>query len=156
MPTAPTEVVDALSTSLRVHWTAIEFYSSLSSWLAPQYPKLGEKYAADAEEERGHAKRVMDRLRYFGEPAAFEHDPPKWPHHTQSFVEILDTALELETEAAATETLGIEAARDALDEQTARVFIELQEGSQASILEIEAAQRSIQEIGLENYLALFA
>lgn len=155
MPTAPVQVIDALHASLGLHWTAIEFYASLSSWLAPQYPRLGEKYAADAEEERGHAKRVMDRLRYFGEPAIYDHDEPKWSAG-QSFPEILDTALELETAAAETERAGIGAARDALDEQTARVFIELQEGSQASILEIEAAHRSIQEIGLENYLALFA
>ena len=36
------------------------------------------------------------------------------------------------------------------------MFIKLQKGSEESILEIEAAQLTIEEIGLENYLALFA
>lgn len=155
MPPAPAPVIDALHQSLGLHWTAIEFYSSLSSWLAPQYPKLGEKFAADAEEERGHAKRLMDRLRFFDQPPAFDHDEPPAPN-AANYSETLANALALETDAAAAETAGIRIAREHADEQTARVFIKLQKGSEESILEIEAAQLTIEEIGLENYLALFA
>jgi bacterioferritin (cytochrome b1) len=155
MPTAPEEICAALNQSLALHWTAIEFYSSLSAWLAPKYPKLGEQYAADAEEERGHARRLMDRLRYFGEQPEYAHGAPMWSLD-QDYIEMLDAAMALESAAATAERSNIAAARELLDEQTAAVFIELLAGSEASLLEIESAQSTIEDIGLDNYLALFA
>lgn len=153
MPNGNPAVIDALRRSLRLHWEAIEFYAAYASWIAPQYARLGAKYAADAEEERGHAKACLDRLRYFGQPAVFDHDQIGVP--TEGYAAFLDAALVLETAAAETEEANIQICRDAGDERSALVFVELLAGSQASILEIEAALTSIGEIGLDNYLADF-
>lgn len=151
MPQGNPSVIEALRASLRLHWQAIEFYAAYASWIAPQYRALGEKYAADAEEERGHAKAVMDRLRFFGEPAVFDHADPTVP--TEGFEEFLSAALALETAAATVEEAHVSLCRAAGDERSALVFAELLEGSQASILEIEATQMTIAEIGLDNWLA---
>lgn len=153
MPAGNPLVIDALRSSLRLHWEAIEFYSAYASWIAPQYRKLGEKYGADAEEERGHAKAVLDRLRYFGEPGVFDHADPSVP--TEGFESFLAAALLLETMAAGVEGGNVTICRNAGDERSAMVFAELLAGSEASILEIEAAQATIEEIGLDNYLAAF-
>jgi bacterioferritin len=153
MPAGNPAVIDALRSSLRLHWEAIEFYAAYAAWIAPQYRKLGEKYAADAEEERGHAKAVLDRLRYFREPGVFDHADPAVP--TEGFESFLSEALTLETAAAMVEEANVAVCRGAGDEQSALVFAQLLAGSQASILEIEAAQATIEEIGLDNYLAAF-
>lgn len=146
-------VLDALATALGLHWQAIEFYSAYAAWIAPQYPKLAERIAADAEEERGHARAVMDRLRYFGMPAVFEHQSRAVP--TEGYEAFLPDALELETAAADHERAAILTCRAVGDEQSALVFAGLLAGSEQSILEIEATQQTIEEIGLDNYLAAF-
>jgi len=151
MPEGKPVVIEALRASLRLHWTAIEFYAAYSRWIAPQYSPLSEKYAADAEEERGHAKACMDRLRYFGEPANFDHDSAVVP--TDGFEAFLEQAAALEAAAADLEEQNVTLCREAGDERSALVFAELLEGSQASILEIEATRQTIAEIGLDNYLA---
>lgn len=151
MPSGQPEVIDALRASLRLHWEAIEFYAAYSAWIAPQYSKLGEKYAADADEERGHAKLVLDRLRFFGEPGVFDHADPEVP--TAGYAEFLTEALALEQRAAAVEQESVAACRAAGDERSALVFVELLEGSEASILEIESTLHTIEEIGLDNLLA---
>jgi bacterioferritin len=153
MPARNPAVIDALRSSLRLHWEAIEFYAAYAAWIAPQYRKLGEKYAADAEEERGHAKAVLDRLRYFGEPGVFDHADPTVP--TDGFDSFLSAAFAIETGAAAVEEANVLVCRQEGDELSALVFADLLAGSQASILEIEAAQATIKEIGLDNYLAAF-
>lgn len=145
--------LDALATALGLHWQAIEFYSAYAAWIAPQYPKLAERIAADADEERAHARAVMDRLRFYGMPAVFEHQSRAIP--TEGFDLFLADALELETAAADQERAAILACRAVGDEQSALVFSRLLAGSEQSILEIEATRQSIEEIGLDNYLAAF-
>lgn len=151
MPQGNPTVIEALRASLRLHWQAIEFYSAYAAWIAPQYAKLGERYAADAEEERGHARLCMDRLRFFGEPAVFDHADPTVP--TEGFEAFLTEALALETAAAELEEKNVALARGENDERSALVFAELLAGSEASILEIEATRQTLAEIGLDNYLA---
>lgn len=153
MPEGTANVIEALRSSLRMHWEAIEFYSAYSAWIAPQFPKLGTKYAAEAEEERAHAKAVLERLRYYGEPGVFDHGDPIVP--TDGFLTFLGEALKLETAAATMEEQNVLICRNDGDERSALLFAELLAGSQASILEIEAAQETIDYIGLDNYLAAF-
>ena len=74
---------------------------------------------------------------------------------TEGFDWFLSAALTLETLAANVEESNVLVCRQAGDERSALDFAELLGGSQASILEIEAAQATIEEIGLENYLAAF-
>lgn len=153
MPAGNPVVIDALRSSLRLHWEAIEFYFAYSAWIRPQYSKLATKYATEAAEERGHAEALLDRLRYFGEPGVFDHADPTVP--TEGFESFLAAALTLETEAAKVEEANVLLCRQQGDERSALVFAELLAGSEASILEIESIQTSIGEIGLDNYLAAF-
>jgi bacterioferritin (cytochrome b1) len=153
MPAGNPAVIEALRSSLRLHWEAIEFYSAYAAWIRPQYPKLGTKYSTESAEERGHAEALLDRLRFFREPGVFDHADPTVP--TEGFDWFLSAALTLETLAANVEESNVLVCRQAGDERSALVFAELLAGSQASILEIEAAQATIEEIGLENYLAAF-
>ena len=153
MPAGNPAVIEALRSSLRLHWEAIEFYTAYAAWIDPEYPKLGKKYRADAKEERGHARMLLERLRYFGEPAVFDHADPAVP--TDGFDSFLIAALALETGAAAVEEANVLVCRQHGDERSALVFDELLAGSEASILEIESTQATINDLGLENYLATF-
>lgn len=155
MPTASSDVVDALQTSCRLHLTAVEHYAGLADHLARWgYEKLGERYREDAGEERDHLRAVMSRLEYFDVAPSLDHKMPAWPRH--DYPGILAASLVLEGSSAAAERANILACRKAGDEQSALVFVELLAGSEASILKIEATQKVIEEIGLDNYLATFA
>lgn len=154
MPAAPTEIVDALQASCRLHLTAIDHYTSLAAHLERWgYRLLGERFRADAKEERGHLRLVMERLEYFDVAPALDHKLASWPRH--DYAGILNANLLLETAAAAVERANIAVSREAGDEQTALVFVTLLAGSERSVLEIEAAKQIIVEIGLDNYLATF-
>jgi len=154
MPTAPTDVVDALQASCRLHLTAVEHYTSLAAHLERWGYSLGDRYRVDADEEAEHLQRVMGRLEYFDVAPSLDHKLPTWPRH--DYAGILNANLLLETAAAAVERANIAVCREAGDEQSALVFVELLAGSEASISRIEATQKVIEEIGLDNYLATFA
>ena len=155
MPIATTDVVDALQASCRLHLTAVEHYAGLAEHLARWgYEKLGERYRDDSGEERDHLRAVMSRLEYYDVAPSLDHKLPAWPRH--DYAGILAANLLLETAAAAVERANIAVCREAGDEQSALVFVELLAGSEASILRIEATQKVIEEIGLDNYLATFA
>lgn len=153
MPTASTDVVDALQASCRLHLTAVEHYAGLAAHLERWGYKLGDRYLQDASEEREHLRLVMERLEFFDVAPSLDHKLPTWPRH--DYAGILVASLLLETAAAAVERANIAVCRQAGDEQSALVFVQLLAGSEASILEIEASQKVISEIGLDNYLATF-
>jgi bacterioferritin (cytochrome b1) len=153
MPLPDSNVIDALSASLRMHWTAIEFYESQSAWIAPAFPKLGAKIAEHAAKERWHAREMLDRLRFYEEPAVFDHDEPTGVSPT--FTGFLDAALEIETKAAGLERSGVLMSRDVGDELSALAFARLLAGSESSILEIDGIRAAIAEIGIGGYLAAF-
>lgn len=152
MPTAPSEIIDALQSSIRLHWTAVENYETQGLHLARWgYHALGKRFLADAEEERGHLRNVIDRAEYFDAAPSFVHQFPTWPRH--DVPGILSYNLELERKAAEVERANVLAARSVGDELSAGVFASLLEGSEASIREIEADLRVIDAIGLDNWLA---
>jgi bacterioferritin len=148
----PEGVVDALQASVRLHLLAVETYQAQGEHFARWgYPKLGEKYRADAEEERGHLRDLLKRLEFYDVQSTYEHAQPDWPRH--DFEGILASNLTLETTAAEAEKANILACRAVGDELSALVFVDLLEGSEASVAEIEATQLVVQQIGLDNYLA---
>lgn len=153
MPAAQNVVIDALQASVRLHLTAIEHYQTLSEHLGRWgYAKLASKYAEDAAEERDHLKAVMGRLEYYDVQPTYEHDVPSWPRH--DFEGILAANLALESAAAETERANVLTARSVGDERSAIIFAGLLEGSEGAISDIEAAQKVIEQIGLDNYLSV--
>lgn len=154
MPTAPTEIVDALQASIRLHWTAVENYASQAEHFARWgYGKLAERFRADAEEERGHLVALMARLEFFDAAPSFVHQFPTWPRH--DVLGILAYDLDLERKAAEVERANVTAARSFGDEITAGIFAGLLKDSEESIQKIEADQRVIETIGLDNWLPNF-
>ena len=152
MPTAAPETLAALQRSVALHLTAIEHYATLGEHQARWgYAKLGERWRADAEEERGHFRSVVARLEYYDEAAVLTHDAPAWPRH--DIEGILAASLELETAAATVERAGILIARAAGDEESALVFAGLLAGSEESIQRLEADMKVIGQVGVDNWLA---
>jgi bacterioferritin (cytochrome b1) len=152
MPTAPTEIIDSLQASIRLHWTAVENYLSQGEHFARWgYGLLAERFRGDAEEERGHLVALMARLEYFDAAPSFVHQFPTWPRH--DVPGILAYNLELERKAAEVERANVIAARAYGCETTAGIFAALLKDSEESIERIEADQKLIEAIGLENWLA---
>lgn len=152
MPQPPDGVIDALQTAVRMHLMAIEHYTGQAEHFARWgYSKLAKAFAEDADEERGHLSKAMARLEYYDAAPNLAHPQTEWPRHDLEGV--LEANLMLEDEVAGSERAAILACRAVGDELSALVFVELLEGSEASIAEIEAVQRVIEQIGLDNYLA---
>jgi bacterioferritin len=152
MITSDTSVIAALQTSVAMHLTAIEHYSTLAEHLDRWgYSRLGEKYRADAEEERGHFKKCVERLEFYDVAPVLTHPAPSWPRH--DFAGILVANMQLEQKTAIAERANILASRAVGDELSALVFADLLEGSEESIEDIQAVQSVIKQIGLDNYLA---
>lgn len=152
MPQAPEGVIDILQRSVSLHLTAIEQYQGqakhFSRW---GYEKLGKRYEEDVEEERGHLSKVVERLEFYDVSPDYTHAAPKWPRH--DYTGVLQANLELESAAMEFEREAVQIARDAGDELTAKAFARLLAGSEASVAEIEAIERVLGDIGVDNYLA---
>lgn len=153
MAVAQQAVVEALQASVRLHLTAIEHYQAISEHFGRWgYAKLAHKYAEDVTEERDHLKKCLARLEFYDVQPTYEHDRPEWPRH--DFEGILAANLSLEIAAAQVERANILTCRNVGDEISALIFADLLEGSEGSIGEIEAAQKVIEQIGLDNYLSV--
>lgn len=152
MPSAPAGVVDALKSSLALHWAAVEVYAAQSEHFTRWgFPKLGEEFAADAEEERGHANKLLARLEYYNAAPTADHPFLDWPR--DNYPGVLDANYAMETAAANVERAGYTTALAAADPLTASIFLDLIEGSEGSIRDIEATKNVIAAVGLDNFLA---
>lgn len=152
MPQAPEGVIDALQASVSMHMTAVEAYQSQAEHFDRWgYGKLAETSRGEVEEERRHLHEVQARLEYYDVQPAYDHDQPDWPRH--DFEGILETNLGLESAAAALERANVMTCRNVGDEISAVIFTQLLEGSEEAVAAIEAKQRVIEQIGLDNYLA---
>lgn len=152
MPTAPTEIIDCLQASVRLHWTAAENYETQGLHFARWgYAKLAERFRADADEERGHLAKCVERLEFFDVGPSFVHQFPTWPRH--DVPGILNYNLALERGAAEVERANVIASRSFGDESSAAIFAELLADSEESIRRLEADLKSIETIGLDNWLA---
>lgn len=146
------EIVASLQTALRNHWTQIAAYETQGSHFARWgYRKLGEAYAGYAAEERDHAKKLIDRLEFYGVQPTYEIMEPVWERH--DIQEILDANLKLETTAANDERSGYSLCVSLGDAVSASIFADLLAGSEEGIAEIEAIRLTIAQIGVDNYLA---
>lgn len=145
-------VVDALHLSRRLHLTAIEQYQDQAVHFRRWgYTKLADAFDADVEEERGHLKLVTERLEYYDIEPECGHEDSEWPRH--DYEGVLDANYALEYGAMNVERANIIVARNAGDEITAKIFVKLLKGSEASVSDIEATKKQIEQIGLDNYLA---
>lgn len=152
MPAGKPAVLDSLQKDLSLHWGAAEAYQLIGEHLARWgYGKLGDKYSADAEEERGHIAKLVGRLEFFDAPPGVDHVTPAFPR--RDFVGILDVAYRIENEAAACERAGYAVSLSNGDPVSASLFLELLDDSEDSIREIEATRLVIEQVGLDNFLA---
>lgn len=152
MPQAPDGVIDALQASVRLHMTAIEHYQSQAEHFDRWgYGKLADAGRGEADEERRHLHEVQARLEFYDVQPAFDHEQPDWPRH--DFEGILASNLAMETAAAEVERANVAACRAVGDEISAVIFTQLLEGSEEAMAAIEAKQRVIEQIGVDNYLA---
>jgi bacterioferritin len=152
MPKAPAEIIEALQTSLRDHWSQIASYETQAAHFDRWgYKKLGEEYRDYAEEERGHAKSVVARLEFFDVHPVYDFDEPLWPRH--DFEGVLTANYAAETMAADHERAGWTLCLRLGDGVTASVFADLLAGSEEGIAHIEAVREVIDNIGMDNYLA---
>lgn len=152
MPQAPEGVIDALQASVRLHLTAIENYQAQAEHLDRWgYGKLADAARGEAEEERRHLHEVQARLEFYDVQPTYDHDQPDWPRH--DFEGILAANLALESAAAEVERGNVLACRAVGDELSAKIFAELLAGSEEAMAAIEATQRVIEQIGVDNYLA---
>lgn len=153
MPSAPDDVILALQKCFSLHLTAIEQYETLSAHFSRWgYPKLAEKYAADVTEEREHLAKLAARLEYFDVAPSYAHTPPEWPRH--DFEGILESNLGLEWGASDAERNAVQVCRASGDEISAVMVAEILADSESAVKEIEATQRVIEQIGLDNYLSM--
>lgn len=151
MPAAIPASVECLQNAVSLHLTAIEHYATVSEHLGRiGYGKLAERFAADAEEERGHLKAALARLEFFQTGPVLTHAVPMWPRY--DVPGILTASLKLEQATAEAERAHIVEVRGVSDEGTAVVFTELLKGSEASIRELEADQLTISQVGIDNWL----
>jgi len=152
MPQPLDGVVDALQASLALHWTQAEMYDlqavHLTRW---GYGKLGETWASYAAEERGHIKKLSERLEFFDVQPSPTHDEPELPRH--DFESILDVNYDADMTAAEVERAGFMTCIAVGDSVSAKIFMKLRRGSEDSMAGIEAIRKVIEQIGAENYLA---
>jgi bacterioferritin len=152
MPKPLAGVVDALQASLRNHWTQIAAYETQAAHFARWgYKKLGETFLAYAVEERGHAKKLIDRLEFFDAQPTYEFEEPIWPRH--DFEGVLEVNYTLETTTANTERSGYTLCVGLGDAVSAEVFADLLAGSEEGMAHIEGVRLVIDQIGIDNYLA---
>ena len=146
-------IIEALQTSLKLHWTAIATYSAQAAHFGRWgYSKLSSAAMDDVKEEQEHAARLMNRLEVFDVVSQNElANPVDFPRH--DYAGILAANLLLESASATAERAAILTARQFGDEITAGVFAENLDGSEDSIIQIEAEQKVISQIGIDNYLA---
>jgi bacterioferritin len=152
MPQPLEGVVEALQASLALHWSQAEMYDLQSVHLTRWgYPKLGETWASYAAEERGHIKRLSERLEFFDVQPSPAHQPPETCRH--DFEEVLDDNYEADLQAAEVERQGFLLCNAVGDSTSAKIFAKLHLGSEESMANIEAIRKVIEQIGLDNYLA---
>jgi bacterioferritin (cytochrome b1) len=150
------EVISLLKQSLNVHWQQTTSLSAqavhLDRW---GYKKLAAIIKKDAEEEHEHAMINLKRLEFFDvdyQPLIVS--PQSWARH--DMVAMIEYNLQSVREAASVEKATIVAARAMGDELTANSMIPLLQGSENGIEIYESYLKQISQMGLDNFLSLYA
>ena len=150
------EVIDFIKQSVNIHWQqAMELTGQgvhLKRW---GFTKLGNLFTEYAEEEHQHAAIAISRLEFFDvdyQPISVT--PRQWKRHDVKA--IIEFNLQGVKNASVVERATITAARNVGDEITAQEFIPLLKGSDDGILEFEKMLKTIEQMGIENFLTLVA
>lgn len=150
------QVVSLLQQSLNIHWQQTTSLSAqavhLDRW---GYKKLAAIIKKDAEEEHEHAMVNLKRLEFFDvdyQPLIVS--PPSWTRH--DMISMIEYNLASVREAAVVEKATIVAARSVGDELTANAMIPLLQGSENGIETYESYIKLISQMGIENFLSLYA
>jgi len=150
------EVIDLLKKSLNIHWQqTISLTAQAVHFNRWGYTKLAALLKQDAEEEHQHAMENIKRLEFFDadyQPMVVS--PPSWTRH--DMISIIQYNLNSVREAAAAEKQAITASRLVGDELTANSMIPLLEGSENGIRLYEGYLKMIEQMGLDNFLSLYA
>lgn len=148
------DVVELLKKSLNIHWQQTTVLSAqavhLERW---GYKKLAEVIKADAKEEHEHAMVNLTRLEFFDadyQPLVVQ--PPAWKRH--DMIAMLQYNLNSVQEASKAERDTIVAARAVGDELTANIMIPLLQGSENGIILYQGFLKTIEEMGLDNFLSI--
>lgn len=144
--------IDALQASVRLHWQAIETYTLAASHcgVVLGLSMLAARFGEEATDEHKHLMALADRLRALGATPDTAHALGSVP---ADITGILNAALSLETRACEAERAGVLACRDVGDEISARVIAANLEGTEESIVYLEAAKRQIALMGLDNWIS---
>jgi bacterioferritin len=145
-------VVESLQQTLSLHLSQAEAYETQASHFQRWgYGKLADEYAMYAAEERGHAKKAIDRLEFFDVKPVLDHEVTEWPRH--DFLGILDSNYLGDYQAAEVERAGYVLCVQSGDADSAAIFAELLHGSEQGMASIEAIKKVVSQIGVDNYLA---
>jgi hypothetical protein len=152
MPAPLEGVVDILQASLKLHLSQGEAYRAQSEHFTRWgYPALGKTWGEYADEEFMHAQMLLARLEFFDASPNLDHDVTEWPRH--DFEGILASNYEGDEAAAGVERSGFMTCTAVGDAITAKIFTKLLRGSEDSMANIEAIQKVLEQIGVDNYLA---
>ena len=147
-------VIDLLKKSLNIHWQQTTSLTAQAAHLDRWgYKKLAAIIKADAEQEHEHSLENIKRLEFFDvdyQPLVIS--PPSWTRH--DMMAILRYNLDSVKEAAAAEKATIVAARAVGDELTANIMIPLLQGSEDGISLYEGFLKTIEQMGLDNFLSI--
>lgn len=148
------QVIELLKKSLNIHWQQTTSLTAqavhLERW---GYKKLAAILREDAQEEHEHAVINIKRLEFFDvdyQPLVIS--PQTWTRH--DIVAMIKYNLNSVKEAAANERATITAARVIGDELTANITIPLLQGSENGIELYESHLKSIDQMGIDNFLTL--
>ena len=149
-------VIELIKKSLNIHWQqTISLTAQAMHFNRWGYTKLSALLKQDAEEEHQHAMENIKRLEFFDadyQPMVVS--PPSWTRH--DMIGIIQYNLNSVREAAAAEKQAILASRLVGDELTANSMIPLLEGSENGIRLYEGYLKMIEQMGLDNFLSLYA
>lgn len=147
------QVIECLQECVALHWVAVMAYKSQQHHFQRLgYKKLADRAKDDVAEETEHLGRIMERLEEFDCSCDMEHDiyeSPRMP----DVKGILEFNLKLEREACDCERSCVTTARGVGDEITARLVAKNLQGSEDSIVELEAFLKQLEVVGQDNWLA---
>jgi bacterioferritin len=115
------------------------------------YQRLAEKMQAEAHDELGHAGEYIERILFLdGKPDLQSLQTLTVATNVKSQ---FDADLALEKEAVARLNAGIELARAQGDNGTEALLTKILVSEESHVLWLEAQQKQIADIGIQNYLA---
>ena len=143
-------VVEALNVALKNELTAFHQYQKHGHLLADWgFAKRGKAELEEAQEERGHADKLSERILLLGgEPA---YGAVGELHVGKSLREVIECDLRLELEGIAHYRQSIKLASEAGDHVTRRLLTEILADEEQHQDHYQTELKLIEQIGLENF-----